>query len=101
MTAAPSPAELPAMAREAAETSAATLRQIERCAPLFKEFAAKMRELRPGFVVTCARGSSDHAAAYGKYLIETRLGLPVASIGPSVASVYKAPLKLRGSLFIA
>ena len=99
MSAAPS--NLPAMAREAAETSAATQRQIERCAPLFKLFAAKMQELRPAFVVTCARGSSDHAASYGKYLIETRLGLPVASIGPSIASVYKAPLKLQGGLFIA
>ncbi|MEI9983676.1 MAG: SIS domain-containing protein [Aliidongia sp.] len=95
------PADLPAMAREAAETSEAVQRQIERCAPLFKLFAAKMQELRPSVVVTCARGSSDHAAAYGKYLIETRLGLPVASIGPSVASLYKAPLQLKNALFIA
>ena len=95
------PANLPAMAREAAETSEAVQRQIGRCAPLFKLFAAKMQEIRPSVVVTCARGSSDHAAAYGKYLIETRLGLPVASIGPSVASLYKAPLQLKGALFIA
>ena len=95
------PATLPAMALEAAETSVAIRRQIERCAPLFKLFAAKMQEVKPSFVVTCARGSSDHAAAYGNYLIETRLGLPVASIGPSVASVYKAPLKLERALFIA
>ena len=101
MTAARSPDALPAMAREAAEAGAATQRQIARCAPLFKLFAARMAELQPRVVVTCARGSSDHAAAYGKYLIETRLGLPVASIGPSVASVYKAPLKLDGALFVA
>lgn len=94
-------ASLPAMAREAAETSAAVQRQIERCTTLFRELGATLRELQPRFVVTCARGSSDHAAAYGKYLIETRLGLPVASIGPSVASLYKAPLQLEGGLFIA
>ena len=41
----------------------------------------------PPFVVTCARGSSDHAATYGKYLLETQLGLVVASASPSVGSV--------------
>ncbi len=48
-----------------------------------------------GFI-TCARGTSDHAAKFFKYLIETQTGLPVASIGPSVASIYKAHLKLGG-----
>jgi glucosamine--fructose-6-phosphate aminotransferase (isomerizing) len=95
------PSNLPAMAREAAEAGAAVQRQIERCTPLFKLLGAKLQKLRPSFVVTCARGSSDHAVAYGKYLIETRLGLPVASIGPSVASLYNAPLQLKGGLFIA
>jgi glucosamine--fructose-6-phosphate aminotransferase (isomerizing) len=38
--------------------------------------------------VTCARGSSDHAATYGKYLFETTLGLVTASASPSVGSVY-------------
>ena len=47
-----------------------------------------------GFV-TCARGTSDHAATFFKYLIEIHTGLPVASIGPSVGSLYKAPLKLE------
>jgi glucosamine--fructose-6-phosphate aminotransferase (isomerizing) len=92
---------LPAMAREAAESAAATRRQIERCGPLFKALGAKLRALKPRFVVTCARGSSDHASAYGKYLIETGIGLPVASIGPSVASLYNAPLQLKDGLFIA
>ncbi len=47
-------------------------------------------------IVTCARGTSDHAATFCKYLIETQIGLPVASIGPSVASVYDAKLHLNG-----
>ncbi len=55
---------------------------------------------RPKLVVTCARGSSDHAAYYGKYLIETQLGLPVASIGPSIASLYDTKLQLEGALFV-
>jgi len=92
---------LPAMAREAAESSAAAARQIARCAPLFDALAARLRHLDPKLVVSCARGSSDHAATYGKYLIETRLGLPVASLGPSVASLYEAPLRLKDALFVA
>ena len=53
-----------------------------------------LRIKRPAFVATCARGSSDHAATYGKYLIERSLGLPVASLGPSLASVYGGELDL-------
>ena len=52
-------------------------------------------------VATCARGSSDHAATYGKYLIERTLGLPVASLGPSLASVYGGELDLSRAVFIA
>ncbi|MCB2136743.1 MAG: SIS domain-containing protein [Rhodobacteraceae bacterium] len=55
----------------------------------------------PAFIVTVARGSSDHACSYLKYVAELTLGLPVASIGPSVASVYGAPLRLERSLCLA
>ncbi|MCY4303162.1 MAG: SIS domain-containing protein [Aestuariivita sp.] len=47
-------------------------------------------------IITCARGTSDHAATFFKYLMETYVGLPVASIGPSVASIYGANLRLNG-----
>jgi glucosamine--fructose-6-phosphate aminotransferase (isomerizing) len=52
-------------------------------------------------VITCARGSSDHAATYAKYLIETRAGVLTASAAPSVSSVYGVSQDLRGCLFIA
>ncbi|HWE98975.1 MAG TPA: SIS domain-containing protein [Caulobacteraceae bacterium] len=52
--------------------------------------AALLRRRDPAFIATAARGSSDHAAAYAKYLIETRLGVPVLSQAPSVQSVYGA-----------
>jgi glutamine---fructose-6-phosphate transaminase (isomerizing) len=92
---------LPQMAREAAESGAAARSQIERNAGAFAALGVRLRELAPRLVVTCARGSSDHAAAYGKYLIETRLGLPVASVGPSIASLYDTRLQLEGALFVA
>jgi glucosamine--fructose-6-phosphate aminotransferase (isomerizing) len=51
-------------------------------------------------VVTIARGSSDHAALYLKHLIELRLGLICASLGPSIASLYRAPLRLGDALAV-
>ena len=50
----------------------------------------------PRFITTVARGSSDHAATYLKYAVELTAGVPVASVGPSVASIYGARLRLAG-----
>lgn len=63
--------------------------------------AAALRERNPTLVATVARGSSDHASLYLKYAIELTLGLPVASIGPSVASIYSRDLKLHDAVAIA
>lgn len=56
--------------------------------------AEALRRHDPAFLVTVARGSSDHAATYLKYAVELEMGLPVASVGPSIASIYHRPLKL-------
>jgi len=63
--------------------------------------AAALRQRDPNMVATVARGSSDHACSYLKYAIELTLGLPVASIGPSIASIYGKDLKLANSAAIA
>ena len=55
----------------------------------------------PRFVISAARGSSDHACTYLKYASELLLGLPMASVGPSVASVYGAELKAAGALCLS
>jgi glucosamine--fructose-6-phosphate aminotransferase (isomerizing) len=93
-----------ALAREALQASASARDQIARCAAGFAELGERLRRRPPRFVVTCARGSSDHAASYGKYLIETEVGRAVASVGPSIASVYGtgrvAPLDLADCLFV-
>ena len=65
---------------------------------------ALIRELgrhRPRVVVTCARGSSAHAATFAKHLIELRLGIPVAAAAPNIATVYHRALSLKGQLFLA
>lgn len=51
--------------------------------------------------MTLGRGSSDHAATFAKYLIETRLGIPTASAAPSVASLYGAPAHAEAMLCLA
>jgi glucosamine--fructose-6-phosphate aminotransferase (isomerizing) len=63
--------------------------------------AMAVRKLDPAFVVTVARGSSDHVCTYLKYATELLLGVPVASVGPSVASIYGAPLKLSRGLCLS
>ncbi|MFT8242937.1 SIS domain-containing protein [Roseomonas sp. BN140053] len=96
------PADPPSlMAREATEAGDAVRRFGARSAAALAELGARLRAAPPPVVVTGARGSSDHACTFGKHLIETELGCPVASVGPSVASVYGRPLLLRGALFVA
>lgn len=60
-----------------------------------------LRQRDPAIVTTIARGSSDHAAAFLKYAIELKAGRPVASIGPSIASIYHAPLMLDNALCLS
>jgi len=60
-----------------------------------------IRERDPHFVVTVARGSSDHAAGFLKYAVELTSGLAVASVGPSVASIYGAKMRLAGAACLA
>ncbi|MEQ3553707.1 SIS domain-containing protein [Pseudonocardia nematodicida] len=63
--------------------------------------AALVRERSPRFVLLAARGSSDHAALYAKYLVEIRLGLPAGLVSPSTLTAYGARPDLRDVLLIA
>lgn len=88
------------MFNEAASSASVIAAQFDRNQERVRALAADLRENPPPFVVTCARGSSDHAATYAKYLFETRLGLVTASASPSVGSVYEARQKLQGALYL-
>jgi glucosamine--fructose-6-phosphate aminotransferase (isomerizing) len=88
------------MAREVAEIPQASKRFLTESQIALRETAAAMRALDPGLIVTVARGSSDHAATYLKYAVELLAGVPVASVGPSVASVYGRPLRLGGAVCV-
>jgi fructoselysine-6-P-deglycase FrlB-like protein len=89
------------MFREAAESSEAVARMLATNAAAFAALGARLRAAPPAVVVTCGRGSSDHSAVYGKYLIWTKTGIPVAAAAPSVVSIYDAPLGARSTLCIA
>ena len=52
-------------------------------------------------VLILARGTSDNAAHYLKYLIETQIGLPVGLTSPSSVTVYNAELKYANTLIVA
>ncbi len=88
------------MAREVAEIPEATQRFLTQSAPHIQAAAAAMRQANPQLIVTVARGSSDHAATYLKYAVELLAGIPVASVGPSIASIYGRPLHLAGAACI-
>lgn len=60
-----------------------------------------VRDYDPRIVLTAARGSSDHVCTLIKYAIEITLGIPVASTGPSIASIYGSKLHVNGALCLA
>ncbi len=80
-----------------AETVAAQLREPSRVEAL----AAKLAEQPRHVALTVARGSSDHAASYFASLTMSRLGVPVASLPMSVATLQQAPLQVRDQLALA
>ncbi|HEV3312261.1 MAG TPA: SIS domain-containing protein [Chloroflexota bacterium] len=69
--------------------------------PEIERVAAAIAETNPRFVLFIARGTSDHAALYAKYLVETRLGLPAGLASPSATTVYDAHPRMEGVLCIA
>lgn len=89
------------MYQEAGEIPASIEWQQTRNAALIGTIAEKLQSIAPKFIATCARGSSDHAATYAKYLFETRMGLASCSFAPSVASLYAAQTNMRDAVFIA
>ncbi len=52
------------------------------------KFRAFLETRKPRLVVIVARGTSDNAAQFGRYLIEIMTGIPVSLAAPSVHSIY-------------
>lgn len=88
------------MSREAEGTAIAVARQIDAVRSAFEDLGHRLRRQPPSVVVTCARGSSDHAATYAKYLIESQLGIVASSAAPSISSQYQVPMRLDNALYL-
>src|SRR5262245_33925129 len=82
------------------EIPAAVERQAAALEAPLAELLRHLRRAPPSFVVTCARGSSAHAATFGKHLIERHLGVPVGAFAPNIATIYRRRLQLSGQLFL-
>ncbi len=65
-----------------------------------KKLGVFLRERNVDLIVLIARGSSDNAAFFGRYLIEITTGIPVSLSAPSVFTLYNARLKLNRALVI-
>jgi glutamine---fructose-6-phosphate transaminase (isomerizing) len=89
------------MYREAAQAADVVHEQLRTNAAGVARIGALLREMKPHAVVTCARGSSDNAATFAKYLVESHAKVLTSSAAPSLSSLYEAQPDLRGVVFIA
>jgi len=88
------------MASELREAPDALRRQADALAEPLAALIGWSQRTRPSLVVTCARGSSAHAATFAKHLFERHLGIPVAAAAPNIATIYRQPLQLRNQLLL-
>ena len=89
------------MFAEAAESAAVVERQVAANAEVMRALAQRLRDQAPRGIMTYARGSSDSAATFAKYVFETRVGILTTSAAPSVASLYRGVLDARGLVAMA
>jgi glutamine---fructose-6-phosphate transaminase (isomerizing) len=88
-----------AMARETGEASEVVARLLTDPG-VWRPIVAAIQRHNPTLAVVCGRGSSGHVGVFLRYLIETRLGIPVSATAPSIVTSFKRTLALRGALFI-
>jgi glucosamine--fructose-6-phosphate aminotransferase (isomerizing) len=88
------------MFSEAAQAARVVRGQLEMNSLNVRRIGSLLRDLNPRAVVTCARGSSDHAATFAKYLIESHTKLLTTSAAPSMSSLYDAQPDMRGVVFL-
>jgi len=89
------------MRRELLEIPNTVARHLNETHSEITHIARLIRTQNPDLIITVARGSSDHAATFLKYICEIQLGIPVASVGPSIASVYNAQLHLKNAVCVS
>jgi glucosamine--fructose-6-phosphate aminotransferase (isomerizing) len=66
-----------------------------------KRLESAVKARRPKLIVLAARGTSDNAAQFGRYLLEITTGIPVSLAAPSILTLYGATVHLRDALVVA
>jgi glucosamine--fructose-6-phosphate aminotransferase (isomerizing) len=89
------------MRREIDEQPAVVAATLEALTPVVGRLADAMRARDVGTVLLLARGTSDHAAVYGRYLLEARCGLVAGLAAPSIWTAYRPRLDLSRTLVLA
>jgi glucosamine--fructose-6-phosphate aminotransferase (isomerizing) len=67
----------------------------------FEALRSRLEASPPRMILLAARGTSDNAAQFGRYLIEITTGIPVSLAAPSIFTLYRSPLNLDGCLVVA
>ncbi|MCC7496782.1 MAG: SIS domain-containing protein [Bryobacterales bacterium] len=89
------------MLEEIRQQPAALERTLREELPGIEELKARLAGRRPRLIVLAARGTSDNAAQFGRYLLEILTGIPVSLSAPSIFTLYQASLDLRDVLAVA
>jgi glutamine---fructose-6-phosphate transaminase (isomerizing) len=89
------------MLAEIHEQPAALERTLESALRPAAEIARAVEKNRPRLVFLVARGTSDNAAQFARYLLEITTGIPVSLAAPSIFTLYGARPDLRGALAVA
>lgn len=89
------------MLQEALSAPACVATQLSENISVIQDLVKHLHNNPPAFAYTIARGSSDNAAYYAKYLLATQTGLMTASLPPSINSLYHSKLKIKNALAIA
>lgn len=89
------------MRQEIVEIPDAVDRLLSKGGGDIRKAAQAAQQMDPGFLLSVARGSSDHACTYLKYASELMLRRPMASVGPSVKSIYGTDLIAKGALCLS
>lgn len=89
------------MRQEILEIPDAVERLLQKGGEDIRNTAQAARDMDPRLLLSVARGSSDHACTYLKYVSELVLRRPMASVGPSVNSIYGVDLLAEGALCLS
>src|SRR6202789_2111235 len=88
------------MLEETRQQPEALARTLEGASEALRVLRRRFERQRPQLVILVARGTSDNAAQFGRYLIEITTQIPVSLAAPSVVTLYHSALDLTNALVV-